>query len=85
MEQAARAGIISSAPFGTTRSGVQVALYSLRNSRGMEANITNYGGIVTRLTVPDRNGQFADVVLGHNWLDEYIEDNSPYFGALIGR
>jgi len=51
----------------------------------MEAKIMTYGGIVTRLTAPDRKGQFADVVLGHDAFADYARDNSPYFGALIGR
>ncbi len=79
---------ISKEPFGT-KEGTQVDLYTLRNSKGMEAKITNYGGIVVSLKVPDRNGQFGDVVLGFNSLNgytspEYMKSN-PYFGALIGR
>ncbi len=82
------AGTISKEPFGT-KEGTQVDLYTLRNSKGMEAKITNYGGIVVSLKVPDRNGQFGDVVLGFDSLSgytspEYIKSN-PYFGALIGR
>jgi aldose 1-epimerase len=50
----------------------------------MEAQITNYGGIVVSLKVPDRNGKFADVVLGFDSLDDYLKKH-PYFGALIGR
>jgi aldose 1-epimerase len=76
---------ISSAPFGKTPSGVAVARYTLRNSHGMEAQIATYGGIVTSLTAPDRNGKFADVVLGHDTVAGYIKNPSPYFGALIGR
>jgi aldose 1-epimerase len=51
----------------------------------MEARITNYGGIVVSLTAPDRNGKFADVVLGYNDLDTYMKPPFPYFGAIIGR
>ena len=51
---------------------------------GLEAKITNYGGIVVSLTVPDRSGKLGDVVLGYDTLNGYIA-NSPYFGALIGR
>ncbi|HVY82310.1 MAG TPA: aldose epimerase family protein [Steroidobacteraceae bacterium] len=76
---------ITRAHFGHTPSGAPVDLYTLRNRHGMEAQITTYGGIVTRLTAPDRNGHFADVVLGHDALADYVKDNSPYFGALIGR
>jgi aldose 1-epimerase len=71
-------------PFGTTKDGKSVDLFTLRNKNGMEARITNYGGIVVSLLVPDRNGKPGDVVLGYDKLDDYIADN-PYFGALIGR
>lgn len=75
---------ISSALFGKTSSGVAVELYTLKNKHGMEAKIATYGGIVTHLTTPDRKGQYSDIVLGYDKLDDYIK-NSPYFGALIGR
>jgi len=57
-------GSITASPFGKTAAGSDVELYTLQNGRGMEAQIATYGGIVTRLTAPDRNGRFADVVLG---------------------
>jgi aldose 1-epimerase len=79
------AGSVTRAAFGQTPSGTAVEIYTLRNQHGMEAKIMTYGGVVTRLTAPDRNGQFADVVLGHDTLSDYVRDNSPYFGALIGR
>lgn len=72
------------AAFGTTRDGVSVELYTLRNSKGFEAKISNYGGILISLKVPDRAGKFDDVVLGYDTLDGYLT-RSPYFGALIGR
>jgi aldose 1-epimerase len=70
--------------FGKTDAGENVDLYTLRNTHGVEATITNYGGIVVSLKVPDRNGKFDDVVLGFNDLDSYLKPG-PYFGALIGR
>jgi aldose 1-epimerase len=70
--------------FGVTKEGKRVELFTLRNKNGMEAKITNYGGILVSLLVPDRNGKMDDVVLGYDKLDDYIADN-PYFGALIGR
>lgn len=85
MTQGSHPSTITSAPFGKTASGAPVELYTLRHSRGMEAQIMTYGGIVTCLTAPDRNGKYADIVLGHDTLAEYIKNNSPYFGALIGR
>ncbi len=70
--------------FGTTKDGAEVSLYTLTNSNGLEISITNYGGIVTRLLIPDRTGEPADVVLGYDALEAYLLD-SPYFGSLIGR
>src|ERR1700754_1014204 len=70
--------------FGKTTDGVEVFLYTLKNKNGMEVQITNYGGIVVSLKVPDRNGKFDDVVLGFSELGGYLKPG-PYFGALIGR
>jgi aldose 1-epimerase len=70
--------------FGKTPDGTEVFLYTLRNKDGMEARITNYGGIVVSLLVKDRAGKLADVVLGFDSLASYIKD-TPYFGALVGR
>jgi aldose 1-epimerase len=75
---------ISRQSFGETQDGKSVELFTLRNKNRMEAKITNYGGIVVSLLVPDRNGTMGDVVLGYDTLGNYIADN-PYFGALIGR
>jgi aldose 1-epimerase len=70
--------------FGKTLDGTEVFLYTLANKNGMEARITNYGGIIVSLLVKDRNGKSADVVLGFDSLSSYLKD-TPYFGALIGR
>lgn len=75
---------ITKESFGKTADGEAVDLFTLSNRNGMEAKITNYGGIVVSLTAPDRNRKFADVVLGFNDLDSYLKGH-PYFGALIGR
>ncbi len=64
--------------------GQNVDLYTLTNARGVEAKITNYGGIVVSFRVPDRAAKFDDVVLGYDKLDDYLKGTS-YFGALIGR
>jgi len=78
---------IPSAPFGKTKDGQEVRIYTLRNANGMEARITNYGGIIVKLLVPDRDGKLADVALGYDKLEDYTRTKpaSPYFGALIGR
>jgi aldose 1-epimerase len=70
--------------FGTV-DGKEVSLYTLANRNGVEAKITNFGGIVVSLKVPDRNGQLDDVVLGYDNLSDYAEGNAGYLGALIGR
>jgi aldose 1-epimerase len=70
--------------FGRTSDTAEVDLYTLRNAHGLEARITNYGGILVSLMVPDRNGRMSDVVLGFDTLDGYLNEH-PCFGALIGR
>lgn len=70
--------------FGATPDGVTVDLFTMTNNQEMEVKITNYGGIITTIKVPDRNGTFGDVVLGHDNLEGYLH-RSRYFGALIGR
>src|SRR5205814_2287812 len=70
--------------FGKTSDGQNVDIYTLTNRRGAEVKITSYGGIITSLRVPDRNGKLDDIVLGFDNLDAYLKGN-PYFGAIIGR
>lgn len=80
----ARAGAgIEKETWGTV-DGKPVDLYTLTNANGLEAKITNYGGIVVSLKVLDRNGKLGDVVLGYDNLKGYVENN-PYFGAIVGR
>lgn len=71
--------------FTGTIGGKAVSLYYLRNDRGMEVAITNYGGRIVSLVVPDRYDQPTDVVSGYNSLDEYLNNPEEYFGAIIGR
>jgi len=70
--------------FDTFLKGKQIQLFTLENKSGMKVEITNYGGKVVSIIVPDKNGVFNDVVLGYDHIDDYISGN-PYFGALIGR
>jgi aldose 1-epimerase len=70
--------------FGEPQNGIAVDLFTLRNKKGVEAAICNYGGLVISLKVPSRTGKFGDVVLGYDNLADYIKD-TPYFGAMIGR
>lgn len=57
----------------------------LKNTKGMEVHVIPYGAIVTSIRVADRNGQFKDVVLGYDNPDDYVKNNGPYMGAIIGR
>lgn len=65
--------------------GKQTGLYILTNKSGMEVSVTNFGGKVVTLHVPDKNKKLTDVVLGHPSIDEYLKSEEAYFGALIGR
>ncbi len=75
---------ITQEKFGVTPDGQEVTLYTLKNENGMVVKITNYGGIVTEIWVPDKNGMLEDVVLGFNNLTDYLGDH-PYFGCIVGR
>jgi aldose 1-epimerase len=75
---------ITQAPFGTLPDGRPVTQFTLANRRGMRARILDFGGIITEIHVPDRDGRLADVALGFGELGPYLGE-SPYFGALIGR
>ena len=70
--------------FGKMPNGQTIDLYTLTNRNGMKVTITNYGGRVVSLYVPDRHGKLDDVVLGFDDLKGYL-GNNPYFGAIIGR
>jgi aldose 1-epimerase len=85
MHQHAKAEVsLAKKPWGKTKQGEPVDLYTLTNAQAVQVKITNYGGIVVNLLVPDRNGKLGDVVLGFDDLDGYLAGH-PYFGALIGR
>jgi aldose 1-epimerase len=71
-------------PFGTTHDGIHVDLYTLTNRNGLKARIASYGATLVSLEVPDRRGTPADVVLGFDTLEPYL-DVHPYFGSIIGR
>lgn len=75
---------LSEQPFGSTPDGDNVNLYTFSNDSGLEVSITNYGGAITSIKVPDRYGQIADVVLGYETLGEYVK-HPRFLGALIGR
>lgn len=70
--------------FGQTEKGDEVSLFTLHNSNGMVAKISNFGGVVVSLLVPDKKGKFDDVVLGYDKVKGYLR-KGPFFGAIIGR
>lgn len=73
------------AGFNDTVDNKPAALYVLKNSRGMTASITNYGGRLVSLMVPAKDGRMTDVVVGFKSVKEYEQSTEPYFGATIGR
>ena len=75
---------ITSKHFGQLPSGESVQLFELSNKNGLFAEITNFGGILVSLLVPDRDGRLSDVVLGKDSLDAY-EEGHPCFGSVCGR
>jgi aldose 1-epimerase len=69
--------------FGTVENK-EVSLFTLKTGSGFTVQITNYGGIVTSILAPDKNGKFENVVLGYDNLAGYLTE-TPYFGAIVGR
>ncbi len=76
---------LDKAAFNKIINGENVELFSLTNKNGLLTEITNYGGRVVSLWVPDRAGKYTDIVLGYESLDGYLNSNEGYYGALIGR
>lgn len=70
--------------FGKTKENTTIHKFILTNKNGMEVSVINFGGIITSLKSRDSKGNYEDVVLGFDNLSQY-EDESPYFGAIIGR
>lgn len=70
--------------FGQLPDGTSVDAYTLSNAKGMTMKVITYGGIITHLQVPDKNGNPEDVVLGYDSLQGYLNE-TPYFGAIVGR
>jgi aldose 1-epimerase len=71
--------------FGTMPDGTVVHRYTLTNSRGMEVKLITYGGAIQSLRVPDRKGRKANVTLGFDSLEGYLNPGNPYFGCITGR
>jgi aldose 1-epimerase len=71
--------------FQKTVDGKNVELFLLTNKNGVEVSVINYGAKIVSLIVPDRNGNWIDVVLGKSNIVDYLNDQEPYFGAICGR
>ena len=70
--------------FGTLPDGTNVEAYTFTNNAGMKMKVITYGGIITEFEVPDTEGDVQDIVLGYDNLEGYL-DETPYFGAIVGR
>jgi aldose 1-epimerase len=77
--------LVDEATFKSELDGKTVELFTLKNANGVVAQITNYGGRIINLWTPDKNGDFADIVVGYETLAEYLKSNEIYYGTLIGR
>jgi aldose 1-epimerase len=76
--------IIKEEVFRGTFKGKPTALFTLKNKKGVVAQITNFGAKIVSIYVPDRKGNLADIILGYETIDEYIKGDA-YFGAICGR
>jgi aldose 1-epimerase len=76
---------VARAPFGTLPDGTPVEVFTMTGAKGLEVKAMSYGGVIVSLRVPDRAGRLDDVVLGYDRAETYAKNNSPYFGAIIGR
>ena len=77
--------LIKEEAFRGLHKGKKTSLYTLKNNNGLIAQVTNYGAILVSIFVPDRQGNLADILQGYDTIDEYINGNSPYMGAVCGR
>ena len=75
---------VSERKFGTLPTGEEIKIYHLENKKGAYAEVLQYGAILVKICVPDKNGDLKDVVLGYDDIRGY-EVNGCFFGAIIGR
>jgi aldose 1-epimerase len=75
---------ITRAPFGKLPDGTTAELFTITNAQGAILKVTNYGGTIVELHMPDKQGKLANVVLGFRTFEEYLK-NPPYFGVTVGR
>ena len=77
-------GAVTGKLWGTTAAGKSAELFTLTNAKGTTAQVTNYGGIIVAIKIPDKAGKIADIVLGFDSLAPYLGKH-PHFGCLTGR
>lgn len=83
---AVAAALPAASAFEQTVEGKQVSLYTLKNTKGVQAAITNYGARLVSLLVPDKNGKPTDVIIGFDNIKDFLSTTSDlYYGAIIGR
>lgn len=78
-------GTVTKSDFATTPDGVKIDKYTLDNGKGMTMDVITYGGIITSLTAPNKDGKFENVVLAYKDPQDYFTGNPYFFGAIIGR
>jgi aldose 1-epimerase len=76
---------ITLSSFGTLEDGKEATLFTLENDRGIQLKLTNFGGTMIELWVPDRNGNKADVLLGYRTWEDWKANIEPYFNCIVGR
>lgn len=77
--------MIETKHYGVTPDGKEITEYTLTNKNNMTVKIINYGAIITSITIPDKQGKLQEITLGFDKLEDYMEKNTPYFGATVGR
>ena len=75
---------ITEAPFGKLPSGESTTLYTMTNANGVVVKVSNFGGTITSMVTPDKSGKMADILLGFDSVDGYLQ-NKSFFGSMIGR
>ncbi len=83
-QQGVVAPSVEKKPFGKLADGTETFVYTLKNSNGISVSVTNYGGRITSIIVPDKNGTPGDIVLGYDSVAGYVADNT-FQGSLVGR
>ena len=83
-ESPVNTGTVDQAPFGEMPDGRTIEIFTLANPSGVEIRAMTYGAIIVSILVPDRDGRLADVVLGFDDLDNYLQGH-PQFGTVVGR